>query len=111
MSWRKRPSRVDGNQAAIVDALRSIGCRVQSLAEVGGGCPDLLVWHKRGGLKVFEVKDGSKPPSARALTEPEERWHEAWDGAPVFIVESVAEAMTLARSTPGEAMAFTQAAL
>ena len=82
-------SRKDDNQDAIVEALEAAGCKVQSLAGVGRGCPDLLV--ATGDLdhpwQVLEVKDGSKPPSGRALTGDEIRWHKKFNGyAPVWIV-------------------------
>lgn len=37
---------------------------------------------------LFEVKDGSKPPSRRALTPDQQEWHAAWKGGMVAIVES-----------------------
>lgn len=40
----------------------------------------------------MEVKDGSKPPSARKLTPDEARWHAQWKG-PVFVVNNVSEAL------------------
>ncbi len=40
------PKRVDDNQREIVKALRAVGACVQSLAEIGQGCPDLLVFYK-----------------------------------------------------------------
>ena len=36
----RRAARTDANQAAIVDALRSVGCSVVSLSAVGKGVPD-----------------------------------------------------------------------
>jgi len=88
----RRPSRrrIDANHAAIVDALRAFGCSVQSLASIGKGCPDLL-WAKDGRTGVIEVKDGSKPPSARRLTEDEERWKANWHGE-YMVVESIDDA-------------------
>jgi hypothetical protein len=41
---------------------------------------------------LLEVKDGSKPPSARKLTPDEAEWHSAWRGQ-VVTVKSVAEAL------------------
>ena len=35
--------RVDKNQKQIVDALKSVGCSVLTLADKGKGVPDLLV--------------------------------------------------------------------
>ena len=68
--------RVDENQAAIVRALRQIGASVQSLADIGDGCPDLLVGF-RNRIALMEIKDGNQPPSKRRLTEDEQNWHRA----------------------------------
>lgn len=90
------PKRVDRNQAEIVEALRSVGCTVQHLHEVGQGCPDLLVGHADDdGIPrnyLLEVKDGSKPPSKRRLTPDEKRWITLWAGQ-VAVVRSVDEAL------------------
>jgi len=88
----RRRGRVDANQKAIVAALRQVGASVQSLADIGHGCPDLLVGF-RGRTLLMEVKDGSKVKSARALTPDEEEWIAAWKGAPVFVVESPEQAI------------------
>ena len=84
--------RVDDNHAAIVKALRAVGCAVQSLAAVGSGCPDLVVG-RHGMTFLLEVKDGAKPPSARKLTPDEAEWHRAWCGVPVVTVSSIQEAL------------------
>ncbi len=85
-------AKTDANHTEIVTALRQAGAKVQSLAGVGDGCPDLLIafhgWH------VLEVKDGSKPPSKQALTEDEEHWHWVFgQQANVSIVRSVDDAL------------------
>jgi hypothetical protein len=66
-----RPRRVDGNHADIAKAYEALGCRVRSTAALGFGFPDLVVaW---GGIcSLVEVKDGTLPPSRRALTDREE---------------------------------------
>jgi Holliday junction resolvase len=87
----RRAARVDDNQAEIVAALRKCGCTVQSLAALGSGVPDLLVG--RGGTNyLLEVKDGSKPKSARELTPDELRWLHAWRGS-AAVVETVEDAL------------------
>ena len=99
----RRAARVDANQAAIVAALRQVGCYVQDLSGVGRGCPDLLVGY-RGVWHVIEVKDGRKPPSARELTAAEFAWHEeASRYAPVGLVESVEQALAQVGATRGAA--------
>ena len=75
----RRAARIDGNHTAVVEALRAIGCTVQSLASVHGGVPDLLCG-MRGVNVLLEVKDGSLPPSARVLTTMELDWQAAWGG-------------------------------
>lgn len=90
----RKLARTDANHAAIVDLLRRAGARVQSLAQVGGGCPDLLVGYQ-GRTALVEVKDGSKVPSKRRLTDDEARWHEHWQGGPLFVVESDDDALAM----------------
>lgn len=82
----RRAARVDSNQDQVVEALRAAGATVQSLAAVGQGVPDLLVGFQ-GQTLLMEVKDGRKPPSQRQLTEDQLKWHGAWRGGPVAIVD------------------------
>lgn len=89
----RRAPRVDDNQGQIVDALRSVGCSVCSLAGVGKGFPDLAVGF-RGRNFFLEVKDGSKPPCKRKLTPDEEAFHASWRGH-VAVVESVEDALKI----------------
>lgn len=85
----KYGARVDANQGEIVAAARAVGAEVQHLHSVGSGCPDLLVAF-RGQWYVVEVKDGSKPPSARKLTDKERDWHDKFSRyAPVHIWATV----------------------
>lgn len=86
-----RAAKLDANQAEIVAALRAVGATVQSLAAVGQGVPDLLVGY-RGKDYLLEVKDGSKPPSARRLTKAQASWHMQWRGR-VHVVHDVDEAL------------------
>ena len=87
----RQRGRIDANQREIVAALRAVGCSVESLAQLGGGVPDLLVG--RGGVNyLLEVKDGLKPPSRRVLTDDEAGWHRNWRGG-VVVVKSVSDAL------------------
>lgn len=92
----RRAARTDTNQSAIVAALRQHGASVQCLHTIGKGVPDLLVgWQGRNYL--LEIKDNSKPPSARRLTPDEEQWHLEWRGQ-VQVVSSVEEAIALIKT-------------
>ncbi len=87
----RRAAKIDKNQREIVEALRRIGASVQSLAAVGEGCPDLLVG-LRGANYLFEVKDGTKPPSRRKLTQDQVLWHALWGGQ-VTVVDGLDDAL------------------
>jgi hypothetical protein len=84
-------ARTDSNHAAIVSALRSAGCLVQSLAATGKGVPDLLVCCPRGKLQLLEVKSGDGK-----LKPDQIRWHAAWSriaGIALHVVRNEAEAL------------------
>lgn len=82
--------RTDDNQTEMVSALRRVGAKVQSLANIGEGCPDLLVLY-RGAIFLLEVKDGSKPKSKQKLTPDEIEWHEdaRHRGVAVHVVNTI----------------------
>jgi len=89
-----RAARIDANHEQIVSALRAAGASVQSLAGVGKGVPDLLVGFQ-GKTLLMEVKDGRKTPSERRLTDDQVRWHGAWNGGPLAIVDGVDAALRM----------------
>ena len=66
MTFSKR----DGNEAAILAALRGLGVWHRQLDRTSG-FDLLLCW--RGQSWIVEIKDGSQPPSARKLTPNEYR--------------------------------------
>ena len=72
-------ARKDANQTAIAETFRALGCSVEFLHRVGQGVPDLLVGIC-GANYLVEVKDGSKSPSRRRLTDDEADWHANWRG-------------------------------
>ena len=84
-------ARIDDNQNEIVTALRKAGATVRVVTQ-GGGLPDLLVGYQ-GRTILMEVKDGNKVPSARKLTDAEEKFFMEWTGGPLVIVNSVEEAV------------------
>lgn len=94
MGYRIR--RTDVNQKSIVAHLRSLGCVVAILSEIGNGIPDLLIAHPlvRGWSSLIELKDGDKPPSARRLTPDEEKFHLSWPGE-LHVIASKEEASAL----------------
>ncbi len=89
----RRAARVDANQDQIVSALRACGAYVRIVTQ-GEGLPDLLVGY-RGHTLLLEVKDGRKVPSARKLTEAEEKFFMEWTGGLLAKVDSVEEALDI----------------
>jgi hypothetical protein len=82
----KYARRVDANHAQVVATLRAAGAWVWDTSRLGGGFPDLLVYHPRaGGAFLVEVKDGRRPPSERRLTPAEERFARAYPGRLVVV--------------------------
>jgi hypothetical protein len=86
MTTAHRIHRLDANHAAVVDALLAAGVRVQSLASVGAGCPDLLC-SKDGETWLVEVK----APSEK-LNDAQARWHKTWAGR-VVVAHSPEDAL------------------
>lgn len=82
-------ARVDANQKRIVDMFRAMGWSVAHTHTLGQGFPDLVVGFA-GRNYLVEIKDGSKPPSARRLTADEEKFQAAWRGQYDVIEDEVA---------------------
>ncbi len=82
---RPKLHRTDENHAEIKRAFEALGCSVISLAEVGGGCPDLLVGVVGVNLLV-EVKT-----EAGTLTPAQRVFRRDWrgQGAEVRTVDDV----------------------
>jgi len=89
----RRANRIDDNQNDIVTALRKAGAYVRVISQ-GEGIPDLLVGF-RGETMLMEVKDGNKPPSARALTDAEKKFFNEWRGGLLVVVDSVEDALRM----------------
>jgi hypothetical protein len=85
--------RKDTNHKEIVKVLKDCGITVWDAAHIGGGFPDLVISHK-GKLMLLEIKDGSKPPSARKLTDDEAKFHAKFHGH-CHVIESVDDILRL----------------
>lgn len=91
----RRAARRDSNESDIVKAMREAGAYVKVINDEG--LFDLLCWHN-GRTLLLEIKDGSRPPSARRLTDAEQKFHDEWPGSDLYIVNSVEEALALLRT-------------
>ena len=96
----RRAPRVDGNQAAIVRALRAAGCSVTLLHGVGDGCPDLLVG-ARGRTVLLEVKRSEAAAASHVDSGPRQaRWRSCWRGGPILVVWSPETALAAVGVVP-----------
>ena len=87
----RRAAKIDGNQYDIVDALIAAGASVQTLANVGFGCPDLLIGY-RGINFLIEIKDPAQAPNKRRFNSHQKTWHALWKGK-AHLVETVDQAL------------------
>ena len=92
----RRAARVDANQAEIVQALRDEGCSVWII-----GIPLDALIGINGRTALVEIKDGSKPPSARKHTKLQREFFESWKGGTVATICDIEGARTLARTLKG----------
>jgi hypothetical protein len=96
----RNAARADANQQEIVAALRTAGYVVWNIKWP----VDLLVGYGRGdgtgGWLLMEVKDGSKPPSARALTTDQQQFFRTAPG-PAAVVTDVESALRAVRALTG----------
>jgi hypothetical protein len=88
----RRAARRDDNEKQIIDALRRCGAYVKAIND--DGTFDLLVAYNNRTF-LIEIKDGAKSPSARKLTDAEQKFHDEWPNDNLFIVNTVDEALAL----------------
>ncbi len=93
MSKYRRHKRKDANHADIVKWFRDHGALVDDVSNLPGLGYDLII-SVGDVVRVVEVKDGSKPPSARRLTESEVEAQARW-GSQFVVVTSEADAEEL----------------
>lgn len=96
----RRAARRDANEGDIIKAMRKAGAFVKVINDEGAF--DLLVGYTgtsgRFYTLLLEIKDGSKPPSARRLTDAEQKFHDEWPGDNLHIINSVQEALDLLKA-------------
>jgi len=90
----RRAAKIDSNQPELVEAFRTLGCSVLSLATVGKGVPDLLV-ATQGITWLVEVKIPKGKENAKQL-----EFAETWQGCRAVVrdlagVETVVKTMRL----------------
>ena len=90
------PKKIDDNQSDVVAAFRAYGAVwIPTSGDPSIGFDGLVAY--RGRLEIVEIKDGSKPPSQRRLTQLEaKRSDQLQDkGVAYNVIESVKDAIAL----------------
>ena len=77
MSFR-RAAKTDDNQKEVVRLFRKLGWYVLIVSQLKNCC-DIIV-SKNGYTYAIEIKDGTKPPSARKLSPGEQKFKDEWQG-------------------------------
>ncbi len=91
--------RTDLNQQEIIDILRSKGCSVRDLSQLGKGCPDLLVGYK-GRNYLVEIKNAAN--RAPRLTPAEEEFIRGWKGQ-VAVITNIEDTIAVIYDTDRDA--------
>lgn len=94
----RKYGRKDDSHKELSKAAERMGCSVADLSALGGGIGDALWGY--GGLSILvEYKTGSKPPSARKLTEAQKAFHMNWKGGIRIVkdLDGVAETVQVLR--------------
>ncbi len=92
----RHAAKVDVNQPEIVKAFRKAGASVKPVHQIKGFV-DILVGYC-GIDQLVEIKDGTKPPSARKLSEAEQEFWDGWKGRKPVIVISIDDVAPLLSS-------------
>ena len=86
-------SRVDGNQAALVKFIRSMGATWQHTYTIPGALDGIIGY--RGVDVRCEIKDPSQSPSRRRLTPAEVETIREWKGRCPEIIETEADVLAI----------------
>jgi len=91
MSFR-RAAKKDANHNIITLAFESLGYSVLDISQLKNCCDAIVA--KGNRTIAIEIKDGSKPPSARKLSEGEAKFRDGWRGE-WALIESVNDVIEL----------------
>ena len=78
--------RKDDNQSEIVAHLRKLGATVQIVSHIAGLGFDIIVAYG-DVVRFVEIKDGSKPPSERQLSDNEKAAEARWPSLYRIIID------------------------
>lgn len=89
-----RKRRTDDNHSSLIDQIRQIpGASVFSTHTLGRGFVDAVLGYGQRNY-LLEIKDPNKPPSKKALTPDEIKFHQTWQGS-VHVVETIEDVLKI----------------
>lgn len=100
---RHYSKKADNNQPDLVRYLRSLGATFQHTHQVAGALDGIVGY--AGIDQRVEIKDPSKAPSARKLTEKEQETFDEWKGRKPIILETYQDCLELINRMEMEAIA------
>lgn len=83
----RKHGRIDANHSEIVEGLRQTGCNVISLANLGGGIPDILCFRAKRAV-LMEIKVPNEYPTTEQML-----WHKNHDQCKIAVVHNLNEAL------------------
>lgn len=91
MSFR-RAAKKDANHNEVTNTFASLGYSVLDISQLKNCCDAIVA--KGNRTIAIEIKDGSKPPSQRKLSEGEKTFRDNWNGE-WALIESVEDVINL----------------
>ena len=92
--YLRRAAKIDANHPEMRDMARKLGASWLDCHQLKNACDAFLSY--KGQTWAIEVKDGSKPPSARKLTEGEQKFKDMWElNGSYAILETPDDLLTL----------------
>ena len=101
----RRAAKTDANHAEIRDFVRKLGAYWLDMFQLKNCCDGVVVY--KGEVVAVEVKDGSKPPSKRHLTDGEREFAAAWTaaGGKFAVIESTRQVVDLVNQMNARSLA------
>lgn len=98
----RRKARIDANQPELVKLIRSHRASFQHTHTVPGALDGIVGWC--GVDQRVEIKDPSRPPSARKLTPAEKEVFDEWQGRPPVVIETPEDVLKLLRQMQNDSL-------
>ena len=99
MTLQRHAKKHDENHLTIVNALRAMGCTVETVTGTEG-CPDLIVG-AFGIDQLAEVKPMAREKARRELRPSQVEWHARWRGRRPVVLRTIDDCVALVSELRG----------